>query len=274
MTFLGLSEPILRKVAEQLKVTNAATAALETVTASIQSAFQPGKFFGEVSRVDSKTPADSVLIFCHGLGGSGDRWVSFVADKIAPHMPSTRFVLPTAPTRPLSRNPPDPMTAWYDFTIVGKDRSPKLDDLLLSATYMRYLAQTERESLLETNKTCKVFFGGFSQGATLSIYNFLTNAFPFDGIVALSGYSPRFVPFDRDVLRQISEVRAVPIFIAHGDADDIIPLWMHTRSVAYLESTGIPVERIHAKVYPGLRHSTGPAECTDVVAFLQKCMKA
>ena len=277
MTFLGLPEACIRRIATRISVPNAASCSLDAATTAIQRAFQPGGFFGDVTHVDSKQTADSVLIFCHGLGGSGDRWVSFVSDKIAPHMPSTRFVLPTAPTRPLSRDPPDPMTAWYDFSVVGNERTPNVDDLLVSATYIRFLAQRESALLKQEKAKAKVFFGGFSQGATLSIYAQLTNPFDFDGIVALSGYSPQFRPFDRDVFvnEEMDKTKnhTAPIFIAHGDADDIIPLSLHSRSVEYLVSAGVPKEKIEARVYPGLRHSTGTAECADIVQFLQRCMK-
>ncbi|KNH07365.1 carboxylesterase [Perkinsela sp. CCAP 1560/4] len=274
MSFLTLSESSLRTVAQKLKISQGNSLSFDALSAEIVNVFSSQRFFGEVTRVESTNRAESTLIWCHGLTGTGDRWKSFVTDKLAPSLPSMRFVLPTAPTRRLIRDPSQETTAWYDFLTTDGSRSPDLDDLLVSAAYISYLARKEHQALSSDGITGKVFFGGFSQGATLALYTLLTSAFPFAGILAVGGYSPRFEKFDRNTFAATSSgsstASVVPLFIGHGDADDIIPLTLHNRTVRFLLDSGVPESAMTAKVYSGLRHSTCEAEVKDMVSF---CIK-
>ena len=58
--------------------------------------------------------ADASVIWLHGLGA--DRYDFLpVAEMLQERLPSTRFILPQAPTRPVTINGGYEMRAWYDI---------------------------------------------------------------------------------------------------------------------------------------------------------------
>ena len=57
--------------------------------------------------------AKKVVVMLHGLGDSGEG-MKPIGELFAAQM-DTCFVLPTAPTRPVSINQGIPMPAWYDI---------------------------------------------------------------------------------------------------------------------------------------------------------------
>ena len=56
----------------------------------------------------------NVLIFLHGVGGSGDDFTNFL-QKIVPS--STRLILPTAPKAAVSMFGLMEMNSWYGFAV-------------------------------------------------------------------------------------------------------------------------------------------------------------
>ena len=52
---------------------------------------------------------DKVLIFLHGVGGSGSEWIRFL-QKIVPA--NTKVILPTAPTSPVTLYGGIVMNSW------------------------------------------------------------------------------------------------------------------------------------------------------------------
>lgn len=78
---------------------------------------------------------------------------------------------------------------------------------------------------------------GFSQGAILSMSLGLTLGNKIKGIVALSGYIPRFVKEEYD----IKPGEHLSVFVSHGDMDQVLPYQWGKENVAYFEEQGIPV---------------------------------
>ena len=77
-------------------------------------------------------PADACVIWLHGLGA--DRYDFLpVAEALQESLLSTRFVLPQAPTRPVTINGGYAMPSWYDIKAMSPARAIDRDELEASA---------------------------------------------------------------------------------------------------------------------------------------------
>src|SRR5699024_5390166 len=79
---------------------------------------------------------------------------------------------------------------------------------------------------------------GFSQGGAIALHTGLRHADRLAGIMALSTYVPM-----RDTLSGEASAanRAVPLFMAHGKADPVVPLGLAQASRDLLNSAGYDV---------------------------------
>jgi phospholipase/carboxylesterase len=167
-----------------------------------------------------------------------------------------RFVFPHAPIRPVTINNGMRMRAWYDIYQFGGGRedeqglraSQKLVDDLIAAQGL---------------PPEKIVLAGFSQGGAIVLQTGLRHAERLAGIMALSCY----LPIASTVAAERSAAnRSIPIFMAHGAYDDIIPIQRAQQSRAALESLGYAVEWHD---YP-MPHSVCAPEIADISAFLSK----
>lgn len=104
---------------------------------------------------------------------------------------------------------------------------------------------------------------GFSQGAVMSLDVGVRYEKRLGGIIALSGYL--FAP---ESLRQEKSAAAagLPILIAHGTEDDIIPLAGARQAASVLRGEGF---EIHLIEYP-MGHQVVPEELDEVRHFLTR----
>ena len=72
--------------------------------------------------LDPKKPADACVIWLHGLGADRYDFVP-VAEALQESLLTTRFVLPQAPTRPVTINGGYAMPSWYDIKAMSPARS-------------------------------------------------------------------------------------------------------------------------------------------------------
>lgn len=129
----------------------------------------------------------------------------------------------------------------------------------------------------------KIVLVGFSQGASLSLMTALTTLHELGGVASLSGWIPkqsrpvgrwsaaspisRCSRLESQAMQQIEP--SLPIFWAHGSADDEVPLSYGEECVSFLRnSLGIPSERVVFKTYEGLDHSINDAELDDLAEWL------
>jgi phospholipase/carboxylesterase len=108
----------------------------------------------------------------------------------------------------------------------------------------------------------RVVLAGFSQGAALALYTALTVDTPVAAVAALSGYLPLPELFTREALGARASTR---VFVAHGDADEVVePAW-GAQSAEHLRALGLDVS-FHT--YHQLGHGAHPRELADLSAFL------
>lgn len=109
----------------------------------------------------------------------------------------------------------------------------------------------------------RIILGGFSQGAAMTLLTGLSSPIKLGGLVALSGYLPllpKFTEYSSHANKQ------TPLFMGHGDADQVVRYNYGFDSSQYLKKAGYPVQ---FETYRGMGHSSCDQEFQDLVKFLQ-----
>lgn len=211
----------------------------------------------ETIEIDVANPVGSV-IWLHGLGADGHDFEPIVPE-LAPYVRSLdalRFVFPNAPVRPVTINGGAEMRAWYDI-----DPSAPLsgtEDIHASAAAIEQLVQREQERGIPRQR---IVLAGFSQGGVIALHLGLRASERFAGILALSTYL-----HDHEHLDQEFSLASVdiPIFMAHGQMDPMIPI---TRAITSREKLRELSYQVEWHEY-GMGHQVCPEEIADIGRFL------
>ena len=196
------------------------------------------------------------VLWLHGLGADGHDFEPIVPE-LGLRFP-VRFVFPHAPVRPVTINGGMQMRAWYD--ILGFDRRAKEDaaGIRASAAAIAELIDREIERGMSSDR---IVLAGFSQGGAIALHTALRETRPLAGVLALSTY----LPLAATVASERSAANAgLPIFIAHGTDDPVLPLELGETSRRALEALGYAVDW-HA--YP-MAHSVCMEEVSAIGAWL------
>ena len=203
------------------------------------------------------SPAATVIVL-HGLGANGNDFVPVCQMLDLGSVGDVRFLLPSAPVRPVTINGGYRMRAWYDILSLGTDRREDEDGLRASQALIEGLIAHEVERGVPAGR---IVLAGFSQGCAMALMTGLRHRQRLAGIAGLSGY----LPLADDLPDEASEANAdVPIFLAHGSHDPIVAIdrGMATRDI--LEALDYPV-LWHE--YP-MEHEVCVEEITDLNAWL------
>ena len=119
----------------------------------------------------------------------------------------------------------------------------------------------------------KIVVGGFSQGCAISLLVGLMSRCEgkLGGVVGLSGYLPlsgRVGKMMEKREEKGQDTRQTKWFLAHGSRDQLVPRRMFMRYKDKIE--GWEGERVEAKLYEGMGHSTVGAEIRDLCAWLER----
>ena len=206
-----------------------------------------------------KNPTASI-VWLHGLGADGNDFATIVPELRLPKA-AIRFVFPHAPVQPVTINGGMRMRAWYD---IADGANPREDERGVRASQALIEALIGREKERGT-AAGRLVLAGFSQGGAIALQTGLRHPERIAGIMALSTY----VPVAEKLAAEASPAnRDVPIFMAHGSYDPIIPLARAEQSRKLLESLGYPV----AWREYGMPHSVCPEELAAIGAWLQKVL--
>jgi phospholipase/carboxylesterase len=213
-----------------------------------------------------KNPA-AAIIWMHGLGADANDFVPVVDELGLDSAPAVRFVFPNAPMRPVTINNGYVMRAWYDVSfgdLEGKSR--RADEQGVRESQAQIGALIERE-IGRGISSKNILLAGFSQGGAVALHTGLRYPKPLAGVMALSTYLPL-----ADSLAQegTPENKSLPIFMAHGVFDPVVPLLMGAGSMTFLLGLGYAVDW---RQYP-MQHSVCAQEIGDIGAWLRKVLKA
>jgi phospholipase/carboxylesterase len=202
--------------------------------------------------------ADACVIWLHGLGA--DRYDFMpVAEALQQRLPSTRFVLPQAPSRAVTINGGYVMPSWYDILAMSPARAINREQLEASSQQIIQLIEAQRDSGINP---ARIILAGFSQGGAVVFHTaFLRWNGPLGGVLALSTYAPTF----NDDVQLAQDKQQLPVYCLHGRADDVVLPAMGRAAYDYLASQGVPVKW---QDYP-MSHEVLPEEIQDIGAWLQ-----
>ena len=215
----------------------------------------------EAVEVETAPAPRATIIWMHGLGADGHDFAG-IERQVTPPGAAVRFVFPHAPMMPVTINNGYVMRAWYDVYGVGGER--REDEAGVRASQQRIEALIAREKSRGVPARA-IVLAGFSQGGAMALHTGLRHPERLAGVMALSC----FLPVAGALAGEASSAnRDVPIFMAHGTADDLIPLARARTSREALLHLGYEVEWHE---YP-MPHAVCPPEIDDIAAWLERIL--
>ncbi len=199
--------------------------------------------------------ANECIIWMHGLGADGHDFMPLVPEL--KRFRST-FIFPHAPMRPVTINNRAVMRAWYD--IYSLDCMQKEDEAGLMASRNQIhalIASMESEGFKSTD----IVLAGFSQGGVMALLAGLSYERPLKAIIALSCYLPLAAQWPG--LGNPAN-QTTPIFMAHGNWDEMLPCTLAKQHATQLTQLGYHVAWHE---YP-MGHSVCADEVADIRKFL------
>ncbi|GAB3389238.1 alpha/beta hydrolase [Azotobacter armeniacus] len=207
--------------------------------------------------LEPQAVADACVIWLHGLGADRHDFEP-VARFLQRRLASVRFVLPQAPSRPVTINGGWSMPSWYDILTMSPS-SRAIDEAQLeeSARHTIELVEAQREAGIDP---ARIVLAGFSQGGAVVLHTaFLRWQGPLAGVLALSTYAPTFTRLELD-----AERTHLPVLHLHGSHDEVVPPALGRAAHDALAARGVPVEW---REYP-MGHEVIADEVHDIGAWL------
>ena len=201
------------------------------------------------------------VIWMHGLGADGNDFVPVVKELGLPDSLPLRFIFPHAPMRPVTINAGYVMRAWYDIIEISSVER-KVDEAGIRESQGAINAFIERE-VTRGVAANHIVLAGFSQGGAIALQTALRHQQGLAGILALSTYLPLAASLEAEAG---SANRAIPIFMAHGEQDTVIPISIAENSYKELGRHGYHVEWHE---YP-MPHSVSIEEITAIGVWLKR----
>ena len=198
------------------------------------------------------------ILWLHGLGADGNDFAPLVPQLLRRGWPALRFVFPHAPVRAITVNAGMRMRAWYDIS--GFDLARREDEpgVRQSIGQVEALIAREGERGIAPSR---IVLAGFSQGGAIALAAGLRREQPLAGLVALSAYLPLAAT---SIAESTQSARKMPVFMAHGSLDPVVPEALGSSSRDALQALGMDVEW-HS--YP-MAHQVCPPEVQALTAWL------
>jgi len=216
----------------------------------------------ETLEIETAPSPRAAAIWMHGLGADGHDFAG-IEREVTPPGAAVRYVYPHAPMMPVTINNGYVMRAWYDvFGVAGERREDEAGVRASQERIERLIAREKARGI----PARAIVLAGFSQGGAMALHTGLRHPERLAGVMALSC----FLPVARSVATEASAAnRDVPLFMAHGIADDLIPVARARAARDTLLGLGYEVEWHE---YP-MAHSLCPQEIEDIAAWLQRTLE-
>jgi phospholipase/carboxylesterase len=210
----------------------------------------------ETVELEPEDTAAGTVIWLHGLGADAHDFEPIVP-MLTLNQP-LRFVFPNAPVRPVTINAGMEMRAWYDID-PGAPLSGTAD-IEESAAQIQALVEREHSRGIAAGQ---VMLAGFSQGGVVALHLGLRCQQQLAGLMALSTY----VHDHENLASEVSFASIdVPIFMAHGVADPMIPI---ARAVTARETLINLNYQVEWHEYQ-MGHQVCPEELRDLETWLNR----
>jgi phospholipase/carboxylesterase len=212
--------------------------------------------------VQAAGEAQGSVIWLHGLGADGHDFEPIVPELRLSGALDLRFVFPHAPVRPVTINNGMSMRAWYDIFSLERGGPQDEAGVRASSELLLQLIAKEQQRGIPSEK---IVVAGFSQGGAIALHTALRYPQRLAGLMALSTYLPLHSVFDAEVINNVdAQSRELPIFMAHGSYDPVLPKILGENSVVRLKSAGYQVSWHE---YP-MAHAVCAEEIADIRTWL------
>ena len=219
-----------------------------------------------IEHIELVTGADpkGTVIWMHGLGADCWDFVSVVKELGLPTDLPLRFIFPQAPSRAITINNGQVMPGWYDISMAELHRKPDEAGVRQSQASIDQLIAREISRGIAAEK---IILAGFSQGGAIALQVGLRHRESLGGILALSTY----LTLEDSLAAEATIANAnIPILMAHGTQDPLIPLSLAHASRAKMEARGYKVDWHE---YP-MPHSVCMEEIEDIGVWIQARFKS
>ena len=206
----------------------------------------------------------ATIIWLHGLGADGHDFEAIVPELHLPESLCVRYLFPHAPVRSVTINSGLRMRAWFDifgldFTVDSVD----MDQFLESGDMLTALINNELKSGMPSDR---ILLAGFSQGGAIGLHTGLLSQKQLAGILAMSMHLPAI---NRLATELSSANRKVPIMMAHGQMDPVIPVTKAIETRQELTRLGYAV-KWHE--YP-MQHTVCADEIQEIRSWLLQILR-
>jgi len=123
------------------------------------------------------------------------------------------------------------------------------------------------EEITNGRSSDKIFLGGFSQGAAMSLYIGYQLPYSLGGIISIAGFLPLHSEFSQ---RLTKESVKTPCLLLHGDNDAVNPFELSKAAADTISSNGINVT---FNQYAKLNHKLSADEVTDIITWVNSKLK-
>ena len=215
--------------------------------------------------IETGPSPERAVIWLHGLGADGNDFVPVVQALDMDRLPPTRFILPHAPSRPVTVNGGYVMPAWFDIQSLDfADRREDAQGIAASAAQVEAFIARENARGIEDRH---IVLAGFSQGGAIVLHAGLRHPRRLAGVLALSTY----VPLAATLAAEANAAnRDLPVFMAHGEEDPVIPHAFGKKSGDLLAAIGYP---LRWRSYP-IEHAVCMEEIRDLEDWLAEVLAA
>jgi phospholipase/carboxylesterase len=205
----------------------------------------------------------AVVIWLHGLGADGHDFEAIVPELRLPDSLAVRYIFPHAPMRAVAINGGLVMRAWFDIYDVDLTAdSIDHDHFRESVGLLTALIENELRSGMTSDR---IVLAGFSQGGAIVLHAGLHYEKRLAGILAMSMHLPTVA---QSAAAFSSAAKQVPIMMAHGQSDPVIPLPNALATRQALTDLGYTVDWHD---YP-MPHSVCAEEIEDIRSWLLKVL--
>ncbi len=208
--------------------------------------------------IDPLGTVRSTVIWMHGLGADAHDFEPIVPELRLPQASGIRFVFPNASVRSITINGGMAMRAWYDILSMDLPRQEDSAGVRESEQIIQDLIRWEIDRGIPAQR---ILIAGFSQGGAMALHTALRYPQRLAGILALSCYIPLATHLQTE---RHSANQDIPIFMAHGLHDEVIPVAYGNAAARQLESLGY-TPQWHQ--YP-MGHEVNLQEIRDIGAWL------
>ena len=212
--------------------------------------------------INPSTAPDACVIWLHGLGDSGHGFAPIVPELKLPDSMAVKFLFPHAPERPITINGGMRMRAWYDIKSLNFESRADLEGVKESAEQVEQLIKAQIESGIKAER---IVLAGFSQGGVIALHLAPRFSQKLAGVMALSTYMCEPALLSSEAL---DVNRETPIMMAHGEQDEVVPVFMGNAAFKTLNECGF---KATWQTYT-MQHNVCMQELNDISAWLQKLL--